>query len=60
MKKNAYILFKDHKQNFNNYKQTRVIYPIKTELGLVSKNVIQNIITKILEIYWKKSLDTID
>ena len=37
--KNAYILFKDHKWNFN-YKQARLINPRKTELGLVAKNVI--------------------
>ena len=49
MKKSAYILFKDHKHDFNHYKQARLINPTKTELGLVSKNVIQKIITKILE-----------
>ena len=43
----AYILFKDHKENFNNHKQARLINPTKTGLGLVSKNVIQKVITKI-------------
>ena len=33
----ACILFKDHKQNFHNKKQKRLINPNKTELGLVSK-----------------------
>ena len=39
-KKNAYIFFKDHKRNFDNHKQARLINPTKTELGLVAKNVI--------------------
>ena len=47
--KSAYILFKHHKENLNNCKQARSINPAYTELGLVSKNVIQKIIIKILE-----------
>ncbi len=39
--KKAYILFKHHKQKFNNHKQARLINPAFTDLGLVSKNVIQ-------------------
>ena len=34
----AYILFKDHKQNFRDSKQARLIISTKTELGLVSKD----------------------
>ena len=64
-RKNAYItcILKDHKQNFENNKQARLINPIKTELPLISKSVIQNMVTKILDnsryILWKNSLDTI-
>ena len=36
-KKDAYILFKDHKPNFENKLQSRLINPSKTELGKVSK-----------------------
>ena len=36
-KKEAYILFKDHKPNFENKLQTRLINPSKTELGRISK-----------------------
>ena len=34
--KSAYILFKDHKKNFPDKKQTRLINATKTELGFVS------------------------
>ena len=34
-KKDAYILFKDHKPNFENKLQTRLINPSKKELGKV-------------------------
>ena len=34
-KKDAYILFKDHKPNFINKLQTRLINPSKTELGKI-------------------------
>ena len=36
-KKDAYVLFKDHKPNFENKLQSRLINPSKTELGKVSK-----------------------
>ena len=45
--KDAYILFKDHKPNFENKLQSRLINPSKTELGIISKNVIQNIVLNI-------------
>ena len=43
-KKEAYIQFKDHKPNFENKLQTRLINPSKTELGRISKCIIQNIV----------------
>ena len=46
-KKEAYILFKDHKPNFENKLQTRLINPSKTELGRISKYIIQNIVTNV-------------
>ena len=48
-KKDVYILFKDHKPNFINKLQTRLINPSKTELGKISKNIIQNIVTNVKE-----------
>ena len=63
-KKSAYILFKDHKKNFPDKKQTRLINPTKTELGFVSKDVIQKITSRLLSSHkynlWKNSMDTID
>ena len=46
-KKDAYILFKDHKPHFKNKLQTRLINPSKTELGRIYKNIIQNIETNV-------------
>ena len=48
--KDAYILFKVHKPNFRKKLQSRLINPSKTELGKVSKNIIQ-----ILFLMWKKN-----
>ena len=63
-KRDAYILFKDHKPNFINKLQTRLINPSKTELGKISKNIIQNIVTNVREAshsnLWRNSLDTIE
>ncbi len=41
---NVYLLFKDHKPNFENKLQSRLINPHKNELGIISKNIIQNIV----------------
>ena len=63
-KKDAYILFKDHKPNFENKLQSRLINPSKTELGKVLKNIIQNIVTNVKKAYhsnlWRNSYDTIE
>ena len=60
----AYILFKDHKKNFQSKKLTSLVNPAKIELGLVSKDLIQNITSRILSNsrydLWRNSLDTID
>ena len=37
--KDAYILFNDHKPNFENELQSRLINPSKTELGIISKRL---------------------
>ena len=46
--KGAYFIFKDHKQNFENNKETRLINPSKTELGLISTNIFHRIVYQIL------------
>ena len=45
----SYLLLKDHKNDFLNKKQVRLINPAKTELGKVSKIIIQNIVCKLKE-----------
>ena len=47
--KDAYILFKDHKPNFENKLQSRLINPYKIELEIFSK-----ILFKILCLIYKK------
>ena len=37
----------DHKPNFENKVQSRLIDPSKTELGKILKNIIQNIVTNV-------------
>ena len=62
--KSAYILVKDHKKNFPDKKQTRLINPSKTELGFVSKDEIHRITSTLLSSHkynlWENSMDTID
>ena len=59
----SYILLKDHKVDFINKKQTRLINPAKTELGKVSKKILQNIVeslnSKLKYNLWVNSNDTI-
>ena len=61
-KKDAYILFKDHEPDFENKLQSRLINSSKTELGKVSKNIIQNIGTNVKKAnysnLWENSYDT--
>ena len=63
-KNEAYILFKDHKPNFENKLQIRLINPSKTELGRISKNIIQNIVTNVKKAnhsnLWRNSYETIE
>ena len=43
----AYITLKDHKENFRNNTKCRLINPSKSEVGLVSKSYLSNIIASI-------------
>ena len=40
-KRNSYITFKDHKDNFENKLQCRLINPAKSEMGKISKRILQ-------------------
>ena len=63
-KKNAYSLFKEHKPDFENKFQSRLINPSKTALGNVSKNIIKNIVTNVKKAnycnLWENSYDAIE
>ena len=41
--KDSYLLLKDHKNNFQNSLPTRLINPSKTEVGKISKNILERI-----------------
>ena len=47
--KEAYILLKDHKADFINKKQSRLINPAKTEVGLVSQQIIKGIVVDLID-----------
>ena len=63
-KKDAYILIKDHKPNFENKLPTRLINPSKSELGRISKFIIQNIVNSVKKAnhcnLWENSYETIE
>ena len=44
--KQAFITLKDHKENFKNNPTCRLINPAKSEMGLVSKQISERIITE--------------
>ena len=46
--KNAFIQLKDHKPNFNNNPTCRLINPKKSEIGIISKRILQRINSKII------------
>jgi hypothetical protein len=46
-KREAFITLKDHKPNFNNNPTCRLINPAKSEIGKISKKILDNINTKI-------------
>ena len=42
-RREAFITVKDHKDNFENSLLCRLIYPAKSDMGLVSKRILNNI-----------------
>ena len=62
--KNAYLTFKDHKKDFKRKLQCRLINPAKTQMGMVSKKILENI-NKIIRseqnlLQWKNTKSVID
>ena len=45
--KNAYVTIKDHKENFPHNIKCRLINPAKSDMGKVSKQFLENIISKV-------------
>ena len=46
---NAFITLKDHKENFRNSTKCKLINPSKSEVGLISKKYLSNIISENIE-----------
>ena len=46
-KRPAFITLKDHKENFKSNQKCRIIKPSKSEMGIVSKKYLENIISKL-------------
>lgn len=63
-KAGAFISLKDHKDNFENSLPCRLINPAKSEMGLVSKRVLDNINSRLKAqldvVLWKNSAAVID
>ena len=61
--KEAFITLKDHKTNFENKPTCRLINPAKTEMGKVSKQILDKINKKVVEAtgvnQWKKTADVL-
>jgi hypothetical protein len=62
--KDAFVTLKDHKENFETNPKCRLINPAKSELGKISKIVLDDINTQIRNAtglnQWKNSLSVID
>ena len=60
----SYITIKDHKQNFLNKISCRLINPSKSDIGKISKTILDKIITKIVSLtnvnQWKNSTSVIE
>ena len=63
-KKNAFITPKDHKNNFVNNPKCRLLNPAKTEMGHISKSILDKVMTKLKQLreinQWKSTANTID
>ena len=63
-KKESYILLKDHKSNFNNNWTARLINPTKTEIGKISKIILEKINNNLKKTFgfqqWINTTEVID
>lgn len=63
-KTNAFITLKDHKQNFRNKPTCRLINPSKSEIGIISKQILDKINNRVKSMnnvnLWKNTQSVID
>ena len=63
-KKQAFITHKDHTENFENNQPCRLINPAKSNMGVISKQIIEKISSKVRSLnqanQWKNSYEVID
>ena len=62
-RRESFTLFKDHKDNFANRKETRLINPCKPELGKISKQILEKLVIIVKKAtgfkQWKNTWDVI-
>lgn len=60
---NCFLTMKDHKENFSNNPKCRLINPAKTDLGKVSKQLLERMVRQIRSItgvnHWRNTTDVI-
>ena len=63
-KRTAYVTLKDHKENFENNLPCRLINPAKSEIGIVSKQILDRVNSQLKEKlstrHWKNSAEVIN
>ena len=63
-KRQAFLTLKDHKPNFQNVQTCRLINPTKSEIGKVSKKILEKIVLTVREKtkfnHWRKTQSVID
>ena len=60
----SYVTFKDHKKNFKNDLPCRLINPAKSEIGIISRNILQRINKRVRKetglLQWRETKKVID
>ena len=56
-KSEAFLILKVHKENFHSHLPCRLINPAKSEMGRVSKRMLENIVETLKEKNWNQSME---
>ena len=63
-KKQCYITIKDHKENFQNNTKVRLINPAKSQVGIISKQLLESINSQVREAeglqQWRNTAETLN